>query len=174
MRTAVPGPLRIRRSMKVAAAACGAGLLALACAPASNPPTLPVRTANPLVTEIVATGNDAGRAASAAVSKDGVPFVSYLLLTPNLKPSQLPPPVVPNTPQPPAVAVASYSAQDGLWSRQSASAQDYTKAKGTDATIATKGGKFLPGVNTAIAVDGQGKEHVVWATPSGLFYTDNT
>jgi plastocyanin len=173
MLPAVPGPHRIRRTVKLAAAVCGIAAIATACAPASNPPTQPVNFDSPLVTQIVATGNDAGREASVAMAKDGTPNVSYLLLTPTLPKGSNPPAVVPNTPQPPAVVVATFLSDKGYWSRTSASTQDYTKGVGTDTSIADKDGKYVPGVNTAIAVDGQGKAHVIWATPSGVFYTDD-
>jgi hypothetical protein len=170
----VPGVDRKRGPLKLAAAAAVLATMGLACAPAGNPPVLPVQLASAFVTQVVAGGNDAGRMPSAAIGTDGTPFVSYLLLKPTLTEGQLPPAVIPSTPQPPAVIVASLSAQQGYWVRTSASGQDYSKAKGTDATIADKDGKFLPGVSTAVAVDAQGKAHVVWATPSGLSYTDDT
>ena len=174
MLPAVPGVQRISRSLKLAAAVAVLATLGLACAPAGNPPDLPVHLASAFVTQVVAGANDAGRMAGAAIGKDGTPFVSYLLLKPTLAAGQVAPPVVPNTPQPPAVMVATFSAQQGYWSRASASGQDYGKGQGTDTSIAGPDGKVLPGVNTAVAVDGQGKAHVVWATPSGLFYTDDS
>ena len=174
MLPAVPGVHRIRSSLKLGAVVSLAAALGLACAPAGSPPAFPPKSVSLLQTQIVATGNDAGRMTSAALAKDGVPTVSYLLLTPTLAPGQLAPAVVPNTPQPPAVMVATYSSQQGFWSRASASGQDYSKAKGTDTSIANKDGKYLPGVNTGVAVDAQGKTHVIWATPTGLFYTDDT
>jgi plastocyanin len=163
----------MRRMLKTAAVSIGGALLVAACAPASNPPVIPVEQSNPFVTFIVATGNDAGRSSSAAISQDGTAAVSYLLLTPTLTAGELAPAVVPNTPQPPAVVVASYDASKGFWTRTSASPQDYAKAEGTEASIAMKDGKFLPGVNAAMAVDAADKQHVIWATPTGLFYTDN-
>ncbi len=174
MLPAVPGAHRISRTVRIAAAVCGAAVIGVACAPASNPPTQPVNFDNVLVTQIIASGNDAGRGAGVAMSKDGTPFVSYLLLTPTLKKGEVAPAVIPNSPQPPAVVVATFAAQQGFWTRSSASGQDYSKAQGNDETIATSDGKYLPGVNTGVAVDGQGKTHVIWATPSGLFYTDDT
>jgi plastocyanin len=173
MSAAVPR-LDRTRSLKLAAALGGVIALAAGCAPAGNPANIPVDVANTVVTQVVATGFDAGREPSVAIGPDGTPAVSFLLLNPTLAKGQQAPAPVPNTPQPPAVIVATYSAQDGLWTRTSASPQDYQKAKGTESSIADKDGKFLPGVNTGIAVDGQGKDHVVWATPTGLFYTDNT
>ncbi len=173
MTPAVPWITVIRRSFVLAASMVGAAALAAACAPAGNPPAIAVNVANALVTQVIATGYDAGRSASPAVGSDGAPFVSYLLLQPTLAEGQLAPAVVPNTPQPPAVVVASFDSSKGFWTRTSASPQDYAKAQGKEATIADKDGKFLPGVNQAMAVDGQGKQHVVWATPSGLFYTND-
>ena len=173
MTPAVPGTTLMRRMLTIAALAIGGAVLVAACAPASNPPTVPVQQSSPFVTFIVATGNDAGRSSSAAVSQSGAPSVSYLLLTPTLAAGQLAPAVVPNTPQPPAVVVASLDSSKGFWTRVSASPQDYAKAEGTETSIADKEGKFLPGVNAALAVDAAGKQHVIWATPSGLFYTDN-
>jgi plastocyanin len=173
MTPAVPGTALMRRMLTIAALAIGGAVLVAACAPASNPPVIPVQQSNPFVTFIVATGNDAGRSSSAAVADNGASSVSYLLLTPTLAAGQLAPAVVPNTPQPPAVVVASFDASKGFWTRTSASPQDYAKAEGTEASIADKDGKFLPGVNAALAVDAAGKQHVIWATPSGLFYTDN-
>src|SRR5262245_55519172 len=115
MLPAVPGPHRIRRTVKLAAAICGVAAVGIACAPASNPPAQPVNLDSRLVTQIVASGNDAGRGASVVMAKDGSPFVSYLLLTPTLKKGQVAPAVVPNTPQPPAVVVATFLSQQGFW-----------------------------------------------------------
>jgi plastocyanin len=173
MTPAVPGTALIRRVLTIAAVAAGGAVIVAACAPAGNPPAIPVQQSNPFVTFVVATGNDAGRSSSAAIGPSGAASVSYLLLTPTLAAGQLAPAVVPNTPQPPAVVVASFDSSKGFWTRTSASPQDYAKAEGTEASIADKDGKFLPGVNAAIAVDGAGKQHVIWATPSGLFYTDD-
>ncbi len=173
MTPAVPGTALMRRMLTIAALSFGGAVLVAACAPASNPPEVPVQQPNPFVTFVVATGNDAGRSSSAAISQDGTASVSYLLLTPTLAAGQLAPAVVPNTPQPPAVVVASFNTSKGYWTRTSASPQDYAKAEGTEASIAMKDGKFLPGVNAGMAVDAAGKQHVIWATPTGMFYTDN-
>src|SRR5439155_12049071 len=73
------------------------------------------------------------------------------------------------------VVVASFSSQQGFWSRLSASPQDYTKLKGLQSSIANGKGQFLPGVSTGIAVDADGFHHVIWTTPdAGLLYTDDT
>ncbi len=161
--------------MTLAAALLGASLLAVACAPSSQPPSIAVRTGGPLVTEVVASSFDSGRMPSAAIAEDGTPAVSYLLLEPALKPGELPPAPAVNTAQPPAVVVATFSASQGFWSRTSASPQDYVKLKGLQSSIANSKGEFLPGVNTGIAVDADGFHHVIWSTPdAGLLYADDT
>jgi hypothetical protein len=161
--------------MTVAAALLGASLAAVACAPASQPPTVALRTRGPLVTQVVAATFDSGRMASAGIGKDGAPAVSYLLLQPKLTEGQLPPAPQVNAAQPPAVVVATYSSTQGFWSRTSASPQDYTKLKGVQSSIADGSGRFLPGVSTGVAVDGDGFHHVIWSTPgAGLLYSDDT
>src|SRR5207245_1303942 len=121
---------RIPRSLTLAAALLGAALAAAACAPANNPPAIPLKAQGPLVTEVVASTFDVGRMPAAALAKDGTPSVSYLLLKPKLQAGELAPAPVPNTAQPPAVVVATFSSQQGYWSRRSASPQDYTNLKG--------------------------------------------
>jgi plastocyanin len=37
--------------------------------------------------------------------------------------------------------------------------------------IANADGQAVPGISAALAIDSQGKHHLVWATPSGLFYS---
>src|SRR5207245_196407 len=85
----------------------------------------------------------------------------------------LPPAVIPGQPQPPAVILADR--KNGIWNRTAVTGQQPTpKDQGTATELVNAQGLALPAVNTALAVDGQGKHRVVWATPTGLFYADDT
>jgi plastocyanin len=126
-----------------------------------------------LIVEVVDSLNDAGRSPSVALDKDGNPVVTYLLLKPVLKKGELPAPVLAGSAQPPSVMLASES--KGIWTRTAVSGGGgLGKAVGKAPEIANKGFQAIPGVNVSLAVDGQGKHHVVWATPTGLFYSDDT
>src|SRR6266511_4118110 len=101
MSGALPGALR-SRALKLGALLGVAGLSAAACAPASNPPSVPIKQQGTVLVSVVDSLFDAGRSPSGQLDKDG---------------------------------------------------------------------HAIPGVTTSLALDGQGKHHVTWATPSGLFYS---
>jgi len=146
-----------------------AGLSAAACAPASKPPAVPIKQQGTVLVSVVDSLFDAGRSPSVQLDKDGNPAVAYLLYKPVLKKGEIPPPIKPGDPQPPSVMLATLS--NGIWTRTSVTPQKTAPASGTATEIADKNGYALPGVTASLALDAQGKHHVVWATPSGLFYS---
>jgi plastocyanin len=168
MSDALPGSLR-SRALKLGALLGMAGLSAAACAPASNPPTVPIKQQGTVLVSVVDSLFDAGRSPSVQLDKDGNPVVSYLLYKPVLKKGEIPPLIKPGDPQPPSVMLATLS--NGIWTRTSVTPQKTNPASGTATEIADKNGYAIPGVTTSLALDGQGKHHVVWATPGGLFYS---
>jgi plastocyanin len=167
----LPETLKSRTARKLAVAVFGLALASAACAPAGNPPNLPIASGGNFVISVVDSLYDAGSGASVALDADGSPSVSYLLLSPVLKPSQIPVPIVAGAAQPPSVMVATQS--KGIWTQTSVTAQPTVgkKAVGSATEIADADGHGIANVNTAVAVDAQGHHHVVWATPTGLFYS---
>jgi plastocyanin len=167
----LPDTLKSRTARKLAVAVLGLALASVACAPAGNPPNLPIASGGNLVISVVDSLYDAGSGASVALDADGSPSVSYLLLSPVLKPSQIPVPIVAGAAQPPSVMVATQS--KGIWTQTSVTSQPTVgkKAVGSATEIADANGHAIANVNTAVAVDAQGHHHVVWATPTGLFYS---
>jgi plastocyanin/predicted secreted protein len=170
MSAALPGILRSRVLVKLAALT-GAAMLALAaCAPANNPPSVPVAVKGTVLVNVVDSLFDAGRSASVQLDQNGQPAVAYLLYQPVLKEGEIPPAIKPGDPQPPSVVFATLS--KGIWSRSPIPPQrGVGPAAGLDPEIANGDGQALPGITTALAMDGQGKHHVVWGTPKGLFYS---
>jgi plastocyanin len=166
---AVPGTLRKTALAKLGVATCGALLLLAACAPAGQPSTVKIESGSTLVTSVPDSLNDTGRDPSAALGPDGTPEVAYLLLQQRPAPGVLPVPVIAGAPQPPAVLLAS---QDkGLWGRVSVTKQQTTPtAKGIAPGISDSNGYAIPGVDTSLAVDAQGKYHVAWSGPGGVYY----
>jgi plastocyanin len=165
----LPGTLRSRALVKLAALLGVVGLSAAACAPASNPPTVPVKDQGGLVVNVVDSLFDAGRSPSVRLGSDGQPVVAYLLYQPVLKEGEIPPAIKPGDPQPPSLVLASFS--KGIWSRAAIPPQaPIGKAGGLAPEIANSDGQAIDGVTASLAVDAQGKHHVVWATPKGLFY----
>jgi plastocyanin len=143
-----------------------------ACAPASNIPNVPVRqVSSETLVSVVDSLYDAGRGASVALDADGNPAVSYLLYSPVLKKGEIPPGVKVGEPQPPAVILATQS--QGIWTRVSVTPQKTSPAVGDAPEITNDKNQSVPGVNTALAIDGQGKHHVAWATPHGVFYAND-
>jgi plastocyanin len=171
MSAALPG---IRRRFFLMGIALGAAaFVAAACAPATEPPNVPVKAEGKLLAQVVDQLYDAGRGPSVAVQKDGTPAISYLLYKPVLKKGDIPPPVLPGQPQPPAVIVATLA--KGVWTRTSVTPQKTSPAQGNAPELANDQGEAIPGTRTGIAVDAQDKHHVVWSTPrGGVFYADDT
>lgn len=166
----LPGTLRSRALVKLAALLGVVGVSAAACAPASNPPTVPVKDRGGLVVNVVDSLFDAGRSPSVRLGSDGQPVVAYLLYQPVLKEGEIPPAIKPGDPQPPSLVIASFS--KGIWSRSAIPPQSpIGKAGGLAPEIANADGQAIDGVTASLAVDAQGKHHVVWATPKGLFYS---
>jgi plastocyanin len=157
--------------MLVAVAALA--LAAAACAPAEEPPHIPIRQQGEFLVQAVDQLYDAGRGVSVALRQDGTPAVSYLLYRPVLKQGDIPPPVLPGEPQPPAVIFATLS--QGVWNRVSVTPQKTSPAEGDAPELANDEGQALPGTLTDIAVDAQDKHRLVWSSPKGsLFYADDT
>ena len=112
---------------------------------------------------------DAGRSPSVQLDSSGNPALSYLLYQPVLKKGEIPPAIKPGDPQPPSVMLAMLA--KGIWARTSVTPQKTSPETGTATEIANSNGQAIPGVNTSLALDAQGKHHVAWATPKGLFYS---
>lgn len=148
------------------------GLIASACAPAGTAPNFPVQAARSLLSvQVVDQLNDVGRSPSVALTPHGDPVVAYLLYQQPAQPGVLPAPQVVGQAQPPAVMLAQ---GNGRWSRQSVTPQKVSPFVGDVPELANKKREAISGVNTALALDTQGKAHVLWATPTGVFYSDNT
>jgi YD repeat-containing protein len=170
MGAALPGTSRTRPLTR-AAAITALAALAAACDPATEPPGIPVARQEGLLVQVVDSLYDAGRGLSVAISPEGEPAVSYLLLSPVLEEGEIPPPVVAGQPQPPSVMLATQAG--GIWTRQSVTPQPALgeEAVGTATEIADEEGHAVPGVTTSLSIDGQGSHHVLWSTPEGLFYS---
>jgi plastocyanin len=170
MSAALPGILKQRAFLRLGVCLAAAALAAAACAPAEEPPNIPVKQEGRLLIQVVDQLYDAGRGASVGLHQDGTPAVSYLLYDPVLKRGDIPPPVLAGQPQPPAVIFATIS--KGVWNRVSVTPQKTSPAEGDAPELANDQGQALPGVRTSIAVDGQDKHHVAWSTPKGgVFYS---
>jgi plastocyanin len=170
MSAALPGILRSRVLVKLAVLVGVAALASAACAPSSNPPSVPVVVKGSILVNVVDSLFDAGRSASVQLDRDGQPAVAYLLYQPVLKEGEIPPAIKPGDPQPPSIVLATLS--KGIWSRSPIPPQrPVGEAVGLDPEIANPDGQAIPGITTALAIDGQGKHHVAWATPKGLFYS---
>ncbi len=173
MSAALPAILKQRALLRFGVAFAVTALAATACAPAEEPPAIPVKQVGQLLVQVVDQLYDAGRGVSVALQKDGTPAVSYLLYNPVLKKGDIPPPVLPGQPQPPAVIFATLS--KGIWNRTSVTPQKNNPAQGDAPELANDQGQAIAGVRTSIAVDGQDEHHVAWSTPKGgLFYADDT
>lgn len=162
----------IRRLSKLVVMAAGIAVVAASCAPGGGPPNVPivVGAGSQVTTQVVDQINDVGRSPSVGLNKDGSPAVAYLLVKPVLKKGAIPPPIIANTPQPPSVVLATE--QGGIWSRRGVTPNKQPDgAPGTATEIADAKGHYLPGVTVALAVDADGRHHVVWSTPSGLYYS---
>jgi len=157
---------------RLVGAILGSAVLVAACAPASAPPSFAPSITGQLITQVVAQANDVGIGPSAALDSSGNPVVTSILATAVLKAGSLPPQIVPGQPQPPAVVLADRT--KATWNTTSVTPQKLSPAEGTAPELVDSNGHALPGVSTSLAIDGQGKDHVVWSTPSGLFYADDT
>jgi plastocyanin len=161
--------LSVTRAAKLAVALVAAAIVGSACAPQSAPPNIPVNFAGAsYLTQVVDQVYDVGRSPSVTLDSDGNPSATYLLLAPHLKKGAIPPPLLANTPQPPSVVIASQSG--GLWTRRNVTPNASGGGKGTATEIADKSGLYDGQSTVAMAVDPDGFHHVVWSTPSGLFY----
>jgi plastocyanin len=167
-------PVIRRTRSKVALGLLGAAVIAAACAPASNPPTFPIAQGTRYVVQVPQASQDSGRAASIALDAKGNPAVSFLLTLPVPKPGVLPEVVVPGTPQPPSVMLASFGSSG--WTRTAVTGMNAVgKAVGLAPEVADKNNYPLPGVQTSLALDSAAKHHIVWSTPGGgVFYSDDT
>src|SRR5207237_7908449 len=109
---------------------------------------------------------------SIALDKDGNPVVSSILATSPVVPGGIPPAIVAGQPQPPAVLLGTR--QKGLWSQTPVTQESpIGPAQGSATEVVDSNGMALPSVVTSLAVDTAGKHHVIWSTPTGVFYTDD-
>src|SRR5438034_3701685 len=172
MSAALPGDRTNRGLVKLAAGLAAGAVVAVACAPASTVPAIPVKQRGTLLVEVVDSLYDAGRASSVQIDKDGSPAISYLLYQPVLKKGEIPPGVKVGDPQPPAVILATQAS--GIWTRVSVTPQKRNPAAGDAPYLADSKGHAIPGVRTSLAVDSQGKHHVAWSSPQGgVYYADD-
>ena len=155
--------------MKLAAALFAAALLAVGCAPQEEQPDIPLSTQSRFLVYTPDSLNDVGRSPSVVLNEEGNPVVGYLLLKAVLREGDIPPPVVPGQPQPPALMLASLSTE-GVWQRVSVTPQKTSPAEGDAPEIANKDKEAGPAVHTGLAIDGQGTHHLAWSTPRGVFY----
>ncbi|MDP8957302.1 MAG: hypothetical protein M3N24_10170 [Actinomycetota bacterium] len=169
----MPGLPSATSSVKLAAGLLAAALIAVGCAPQEDQPDIPLSTESTFVVHTPDSLNDAGRTPSVTLDGEGNPVVSYLLLAAVLREGDIPPPVIPGHPQPPAVMLASLSTE-GVWQRVSVTPQKTSPAEGDAPEIANRENQAGPPVHTGLAIDEQGGQHVAWSTPRGLFYATDT
>src|SRR5439155_336219 len=141
MSAALPRPLRSRALVRLAALLAVAGLAGAACAPATNPPDVPLQQGGAIQVSVVDSLYDAGRSASVRLDQSGAPAVSYLLYQPVLTKGQIPPAVKPGDPQPPAVILATLA--KGIWTRTSVTPQKTNPAEGDAPEIANANGQAV-------------------------------
>jgi hypothetical protein len=159
--------------VKLAAGLLAAALIAAGCAPQEEQPDIPLSTQSRFLVYTPDSINDSGRAPSVSLDSEGNPVVSYLLLKAVLESGDIPPPVTPGQPQPPAVMLATLS-NEGVWQRVSVTPQKTSPAEGDAPEIANGENEAGPAVHTGLAVDEQGRHHLVWSTPRGLFYATDS
>jgi hypothetical protein len=169
----LPGLPNATASLKLAAGLLAAALVAVGCAPQEEQPDIPLSTQSRFLVYTPDSLNDAGRAPSITLDSEGNPVVSYLLLAAVLRAGDIPPPVVPGQPQPPAVMLAGLT-NEGVWQRISVTPQKTSPAEGDAPEIANRENQAGPAVHTGLAVDEQGRHHLVWSTPRGLFYATDS
>jgi plastocyanin len=175
MTAALPGTMTSTTRAKLAASLLGASLAAAACAPASSPPNIPVAQGGTFQVQVVDAAQDVGRAPSVAIDPKGTVAITYLLVTPAPTPGVLPQPPTPGVPQPPSVVLATGNPATAIWNHTAVSGQNAVGlAQGLAPQIANSKGFATAGVDTSLAIDAAGKHHVIWSTPSGLFYSDDT
>ncbi len=150
------------------------GLVAVAC---SRPPvgTVNLGSGPRFVPQVADFLDNTGVDPSIAVTPDGVPYVSYFAFLEKLANGAIPPTRPIGAPSLPSVGLVSV--RDGIWTRGAVAMQ----AQIANVTVpfspaAVKAVKDLTAdtvTGTAVAIDGQGKLHVAWSGPSGLWYADN-
>jgi hypothetical protein len=159
--------------MRLAALPAAALLLAAACAANEAAPSVPVRAGSKWKTAVPDSRYDTGRGSAVGLNADGEPSLSYLLLQPILKRGQIPPAIVAGEAQPPSVMLASVA--EGIWTRTAVTGLPGVgdKTQGNAKGIANEKGQLGPPVNTAVAVDAQGRHHVAWSSTEGAFYAND-
>jgi len=136
---------------------------------------VPVEQGGQFTVQAVDSLNDAGRVPAVALDKDGNPAITYLLLLHILQKGELPVPIVPGQPQPPAVLLATR--MNDVWTRFSLTKQGATPlgtAGGQAEGISFQDGTAGPVVHTSLVLDGQGKHHAAWSAATGLYYDTDT
>ena len=134
------------------------GLLGVACAPPGEP-AIPVSAGQHWLTQTVDFLSDAGRSPSLALDPVGLPHLAYLGLNQKLKPGEISPARPLTLPVIPAVLVSSLT-KDGVWNHNAVIA-----TQNVASPLPLKKGDLV-----AIAVDGQGNEHVAFTEKGALQY----
>ena len=120
------------------------------------------------VPQVVDFLDDVGIGPSIALDKDGNPNIAYLgftevLTQEQIEAGEIPPARAATAPRLPAVLVSSQ--RDGIWTH-TAAVQSSTQANGPKVKVTRSD-------QTAIAVDGEGAQHVAWTEVNGLYYNDD-
>ena len=175
MRPAVPGILSVKRAAQRRRRAGRGGDRGFGVRPAKraaeHPGELPGR-------QLPDPGRRPGlRRGPVAVGDHGqrtaTPSVTYLLLAPQLKKGAIPPPLLAEHA---AAAVRGHrvAGRRHLDASERHARTHAEGGKGTATEIADKDGQYDGQSTVAMAVDPEGFHHVVWSTPSGLFYAQDS
>ncbi|MBI2237052.1 MAG: hypothetical protein HYU54_00790, partial [Actinobacteria bacterium] len=161
-------------SKRVFVTALVLGVLAAAC---SEPPVADVSfgSGKRFVPQVADFLDNVGVDPSVAVTPDGVPYIAYFGFPQELEPSEIAITRPIGAPSVPSVMLASVS--DGIWTRGAVAMEkaianvDVAFAPAEVAEVEGLGPATVTG--TGMAVDAEGKLHVVWSTSAGLWYATN-